>query len=166
MSCDDRFCIVLISLNRYAYAGNNPEAVIDPDGHSGWGWLTGALSSAASDVSNVASTAASDIVSVATNPETQTIVATAAVDVGAGAAIAVTGGAILATPAGGALLGAAVSATSYEATTLLTGGQTNLGTWAISTGSGAALGAVTAGVGELFAGGGEAALMLATWLTD
>jgi RHS repeat-associated protein len=145
-----------VTLNRYAYANDNPLAVIDPTGNSGW-WtsFTSAVSSIGSGISSGASTLASDIVGAATNPETQTILATAAVDVGTGAAIVATGGAILATPAGGALLGAAVSATSYTATTILTGGHGNLESWAIATGTGALIGAATEGLGEYLGGTAE-----------
>ena len=56
------------SLNRYAYARDNPLKITDPNGHDWWGSLTGAISNAAnslvSAVSNVASAVTNAVSSV------------------------------------------------------------------------------------------------------
>lgn len=142
-----------ITLNRYAYVNDNPLAIIDPSGNSGW-WssITSAVSNVAGDVSSFANSASTEIVSAVSNPENQAILLTAAIDIGAGVAIGATGGAILATPAGGALLGAAISATSY---TILSGSRANLEGAALSAGTGALVGGMTVGIGGLLEDGAE-----------
>ena len=152
-----------MSQNRYVYASDNPLSIVDPNGHDSW-WssITSAVSNAVSDVSsgvntveNAVSNLASDVSNTLSSPQTQAIALTAGIDVGTALAVGLTGGAILATPAGGALLGAAVSATTY---TVLSGSQANLVGAAEAAGSGAVVGAITAGVGELLGDGTGAAV--------
>lgn len=91
-----------ISLNRYAYAGNNPEAIVDPDGH-GWGsWLTNAVSSAANVITSGASAVVTGLSSVATTvsndwnslpPTDQALIVAGAVTAGVVAATVLSGGA-------------------------------------------------------------------------
>ncbi|MGI0080109.1 MAG: RHS repeat-associated core domain-containing protein [Nitrososphaerales archaeon] len=50
-----------LSLNRYIYARDNPEAIVDPTGHDWWSSLTSAVSNVASDVSSDLTGAATDV---------------------------------------------------------------------------------------------------------
>ena len=105
-------------MNRYIYARDNPEAITDPTGHDWWGQFTSAVSNGASDVTGGLDSAAT-IVSNAWNslpPQDQVIAVTAGIDDAAGAvaaADALSFGA--ATPLVDPLVGTAISATIYTA---------------------------------------------------
>ena len=140
------------SLDRYVYARDDPEAITDPTGHGWWSSLTSAVSNGANTLASDATSVGQDIVSAASNPENQAIALTVGVDALAVGAVALdvgTGG--LATTLPSAAIGAAISTTMY---TVTSGGHATLSGALESAGTGAVLGAATAGMGELFGGAG------------
>ena len=145
-----KVCEDPLSLDRYEYARDNPEAITDPSGHDWW-------SSATSFVSNVASTVSSDVQSVASaadnawnsmSPnEQQAFEVTAVVAVAAVVVVATGGAGIIAVPSivSYGLGSAAISSGIYT----LTSGQDATPAGAL----GAALaGGLSAGVGAGVAG--------------
>jgi RHS repeat-associated protein len=138
-----------ISLNKYAYARDNPEAIVDLTGHGWWSNLTSAVSNVASGVSSTLTSAATTVTNDWNSlpPQDQAIALTVGIDVAAGLAIAADALSIgAATPLVDPLVGAAISATSY---TISSGRNAR---WQGVAGS-AVAGAVTLGIGGAASGG-------------
>jgi RHS repeat-associated protein len=156
-----------LSLDRYIYARDNPEAITDPTGHDWFSSFTSAVSNAvstaSSDIGTVSQAISSGVNTVSSTiealpsdassawnslpPQQQAEVVTVAVDVGAAIAIGASGGSLLLTPAGDGLVGAAISTTTY---TLMEGSNANAGGAlgaAISGGISGATGGAAAGMG-------------------